>query len=108
LLSAFGTTPEDRPAVLWSLQYTQLGVLHEDGIGESITLEIQNTLVNSVISLLPPSLDLAIDNSLIDEVRTVWKKIIGDDEAHAQDFLVFEDRAGAVFNDDGDDNGDDV
>ena len=104
LLSAFGMTPEDRPAVLWSLQYTQLGVLHEDGTDESITPEIQNTVVNPVISLLPPSLDLAIDDGLIDEVRTVWEKIIGNEEAHGQDFLVFEDRAGTVFNDDSDDN----
>lgn len=102
LLHAFETT-ESHPAaaILWSLHYTQVGVLRQDIAEDPVVPETKG----AVICLRPPSLDLAFDDSLIDEIRAIWKKIVGDEEAREQDFMVFEDRPGTGLNDgdDGDD-----
>ncbi len=41
----------------------------------------------------PPSLDLAFDDSLIEDVREKWRTIMGD-EAVEEDFMRFEEREG--------------
>jgi len=83
---------ETKPAsILWSLHYTQSG--------PSPSRSSQSTTSPSVVSeksvLLcpPPSLDLAFDDALIEDVREKWKVIMGD-EALEEEFMMFETREG--------------
>jgi hypothetical protein len=49
-----------------------------------------------VISFPDPSLGLSFDETIFDQVRLVWTKILGDE---ASNFLVFADREGEDFDD---------
>jgi Rab proteins geranylgeranyltransferase component A len=42
-----------------------------------------------VLKFSSPSVDLAFDDVLLDHVKAIWQKIVGDE---AGEFLVFEDR----------------
>ncbi|KAE8350923.1 GDP dissociation inhibitor [Aspergillus coremiiformis] len=75
--------------VLWSLRYTQLG-LSSSGVAPS---KLEPTSSN-ILCFPPPSLDLAFDDAMIDQVRDAWQLIVGD-EAHKHEFMSFEDREGA-------------
>ncbi|EAS30346.3 rab geranylgeranyl transferase escort protein [Coccidioides immitis RS] len=76
--------------VLWKMQFTQLGhlgtdILPKDGLAG----------VDSQILVFPsPCLDLEFNDSMIDQVRHVWKDIMGAD-ADENEFLVFENREAA-------------
>jgi Rab proteins geranylgeranyltransferase component A len=39
----------------------------------------------------PPSVDLAFDDSILDSVKEMWKRIMGD-EVDEEDFLKFDQR----------------
>ncbi len=41
----------------------------------------------------PPSVDLAFDDSILDTVREMWQRIMGE-EVEEADFLRFENRVG--------------
>ncbi len=84
LLSAHESSPP--PAVLWSVKYQQRAS------SGSETLPSDN---DHVIRFPPPSMDLAFDDTVLDTVKEVWQKIVGDD---AGEFLVFQDRE--VYDDD--------
>ncbi|KAL2001950.1 hypothetical protein VTN02DRAFT_966 [Thermoascus thermophilus] len=84
------------PTVLWSLRYTQLGLTSEDG--DAVRTVTEGLLSEKILSLPPPSLDLAFDDGLIDAVRTAWKKVLGD-EVRDEEFMNFEDREGVEFAD---------
>jgi Rab proteins geranylgeranyltransferase component A len=86
---------DDQPAVIWSLHYTQLGRSAE----HSASAAISSTGSAPIICLQPPSLDLAFDDSVIGEVKAIWKKVLGIEEAQGQDFLLFEDREGTDVDD---------
>ena len=77
LLSAVDASP--RPTVLWSVRYEQQ---------PSSGFETLPT-GDHVLSFPPPSLDLAFDDTVLDNVKAVWQKIAGDD---AGEFLVFQER----------------
>ncbi|KMU91785.1 hypothetical protein CIHG_09658 [Coccidioides immitis H538.4] len=72
------------------MQFTQLGhlgtdILPKDGLAG----------VDSQILVFPsPCLDLEFNDSMIDQVRHVWKDIMGAD-ADENEFLVFENREAA-------------
>lgn len=86
LLSSVEATPS--PTILWSLQYEQRSSV-DSGTSSAGTND-------HVLNFPPAPLDLAFDDSVLDRVKDVWQKIMGDD---AGEFLVFEDREAYVDED---------
>jgi len=84
LLSAHDVSPS--PTILWSVEYQQQA---------SSGSETLPTDTDHVVRFPPPSMDLAFDDAVLDNVKEVWQKIVGDD---AGEFLVFQDRE--VYDDD--------
>ena len=84
LLSAHDFSPS--PSILWSVEYQQQA---------SSGSETLPTDTDHVVRFPPPSMDLAFDDAVLDNVKEVWQKIVGDD---AGEFLVFQDRE--VYDDD--------
>lgn len=77
LLAAVEVTPA--PTVLWSVQYQQ-----RPSSGS------ENLPAGAHILKFPPSpLDLAFDDKVLENVKAIWQKIVGED---AGEFLVFQDR----------------
>jgi len=84
LLSAHDVSPS--PTILWSVEYQQQA---------SSGSETLPTDTDHVVRFPPPSMDLSFDDAVLDNVKEVWQKIVGDD---AGEFLVFQDRE--VYDDD--------
>lgn len=84
LLSAHDVSPSS--TILWSVEYQQQA---------SSGSETLPTDTDHVVRFPPPSMDLAFDDAVLDNVKEVWQKIVGDD---AGEFLVFQDRE--VYDDD--------
>jgi hypothetical protein len=79
LLSAVDVTPA--PSVLWSASYQQR---------PSSGTELLPTNTDTNIIRFPvPTMDLAFDDAVLDNVKDVWQKILGE---AAGEFLVFQDR----------------
>ena len=89
---------QPRPEVLWSMRYEQriaASNVRTNGV------ESAETGVNDRILRFPPvSLDLALDDAVVDSVRRVWREIT-DEESDG--FMAFEDREGVGMEDNGDD-----
>lgn len=77
LLSSVEVDPA--PTVLWSLQYEQ----RPSSGSELLPSGAQ------ILSFPPPSLDLAFDDTILEHVKEVWQKLLGDEGG---EFLVFQDR----------------
>ena len=77
LLFTVDVTPA--PKILWSIQYQQ----QPSSGSESLPTGDQ------VLCFPPPTLDLAFDDTVLDNVQEVWQKIMGDDQG---EFLRFQDR----------------
>ncbi|PGH26394.1 hypothetical protein AJ80_01892 [Polytolypa hystricis UAMH7299] len=73
--------------ILWSLRYTQLGLPGDKDVPND---HLEGALPQ-VMSFPPPSLDLAFDDSMVDQVRYTWRKVV-DEEVDDATFLEFEDR----------------
>lgn len=86
LLSAVEITPV--PTALWSVRYEQ----RSSGAKSPLPASTDKHVLN----FPPTSMDLAFDDSTLEQVREVWQKILGDDVG---EFLVFQDRE-AVTDDD--------
>lgn len=78
LLAAAEVSPQ--PDVLWSVEYRQRA---------SSGTDILSADKERVLSFPPPSMDLAFDDAILDNVKEVWRRIVGDTGG---DFLVFQDR----------------
>ncbi|CAO2651106.1 Nn.00g094030.m01.CDS01 [Neocucurbitaria sp. VM-36] len=78
LLSSVDVTPP--PSILWSIKYQQ----QPSSGSESLPTGVDN----QVLHFPPPSMDLAFDDSVLENVRELWQKIMGD----GGEFLVFQDR----------------
>ncbi|KAF2237803.1 hypothetical protein EV356DRAFT_509683 [Viridothelium virens] len=78
------------PTVLWSMQYEQMATTSPVVLsGEENT----NTNTDGRVMLLAPvPLDLALDDRTLESVRSVWERIVGEEN---NGFMVFEDREGA-------------
>lgn len=92
------TIPEDpQPEVLWSLKYTKQYTfpnLIDFKVGKPPPGS------SSQIILLPDlSPNLAVEDSLLDNVKKAWEKIVGEEKGDG--FMVFEDREG-LSDDEGD------
>ncbi|KNG50110.1 rab geranylgeranyl transferase escort protein [Stemphylium lycopersici] len=68
------------PQVLWFARYQQQPSSGHDPLSS----ETQN-----IIRFPPPSIDLAFDDTVLDNVKDVWQKIMGEESG---EFLVFQDR----------------
>lgn len=78
LLASVDVSP--KPDVLWSVIYQQ----YASSGTERILAESEHAL-----NFPPPSMDLAFDDAIFDNVKEMWQKIMGEDSG---DFLVFQDR----------------
>lgn len=78
LLSAVDVSPV--PQVLWSAKYQQQPTSGRDALPSGS---------ENILRFPPPSMDLAFDDRLLDNVRNVWEKVTGQAEG---EFLVFQDR----------------
>ncbi|OAL73733.1 rab geranylgeranyl transferase escort protein [Trichophyton violaceum] len=82
---------DSKATVIWGAHFTQLGCLEREvAVNENIKGSHDN-----VFSFPAPALDLAFDDALIDQVKQVWKAIMGD-EADENNFLKFDDREGTI------------
>lgn len=84
LLEAVDVSPQ--PTVLWSAQYQQRA---------SSGSEVSAADTRNVLSFPPPSMDLAFDDAILDNVKEIWQTIVGSESG---EFLVFQDRE--VYDDD--------
>jgi Rab proteins geranylgeranyltransferase component A len=75
-----GENPENPAKLLWSLRYTQ----HESS-------PPTESSPGRILLCPPPSVDLAFDDSLIGNVREMWRSVMGE-EAVEEEFMRFEDR----------------
>ena len=82
------------PEVLWSMTYTTQSASQSAAQREppSFSASPSDTLQNHSVIVLPtPSHDLAFDDSILDNVKAAWEKILGD-RSNDYDFLQFEQR----------------
>ncbi|KAF2499262.1 rab geranylgeranyl transferase escort protein-like protein [Lophium mytilinum] len=95
LLSSKNLQPQ--PIVLWSLRYEQTSQItqHKESAASARTASPDER----ILVFPPTSLDLAWDDSVLDQVKGVWRSIMGDDGG---EFMVFEDREGVGADDEGD------
>ncbi|KAL2181005.1 GDP dissociation inhibitor [Thermothelomyces heterothallicus CBS 202.75] len=77
----------EAPQILFRLQYEQL-------TGTDVT-----SVEGSIVTFPTPSPSLAFNDSVLEPVREAWTKVMGEAAAEAQ-YMVFEDREGAVDDDD--------
>ena len=75
------------PQVLYQLQYEQLG--------GSDTFEVDG----AVFTLPTPSFSLSFDDATLESVHEAWKRVMGD-AAVDSEYLTFEDREGAMDDED--------
>ncbi|KAF3491391.1 uncharacterized protein GIQ15_00908 [Arthroderma uncinatum] len=77
--------------IIWSANFTQLGRLEDEKVADN---ELKG--IHDQTFVFPaPELDLAFEDGLIDQVKEVWKAILGS-EADESGFLKFDDREGMV------------
>lgn len=69
-----------KPAVLWTMNYQR----HISSSTDTMTAGSEHAL-----SVPPSSMDLAFDDTILDNVKSVWRKIVGEGGG---EFLVFQDR----------------
>ena len=88
ILALLDVVNEDTTAgVLWKLQYEQHGARTTPDDDPRST----------IVTFPPSSLDLAFDDSTLDNVRTIWERIMDGEDAG---FLQFPPREGDVYDDD--------
>lgn len=87
----FLNSADSKAKVIWSAYFTQLGCLNH---GRSVVENLKGSHDN-VFSFPAPALDLAFDDGLLDQVKQVWKAVMGD-EADENSFLKFDDREGMI------------
>lgn len=85
LLSA-SALPDSKPEVLWSLKYHAKGRPTDSEAGP-----VLSSISGRVMVFPPASIDLAFDDSILENVKELWKRIVGDG-VEESDFLKFEDR----------------
>lgn len=78
LLSAMNTTPA--PRVLWSVKYQQQPSSGSDALPCG---------PEKIIRFPPPPVELAFNDEILDNVKSVWEQVMGQ---QGGEFLVFQDR----------------
>lgn len=72
------------PHVLWKLQFVQQG-------SSGTQLQALDASQGSTILFPSPPLDLAFDDTILERVKSAWRKVMGD-QADPNDFLRFSAR----------------
>ena len=83
---------EQKPCILWNLQYSQLF------IPQRSTKSTEGTTLSGIITFDRPSIDLAFDDIQLTEVKEAWSSITG----NVDGFMQFEDREAGAYDEDGD------
>ena len=83
------TSKDPRPSVIWSMSYVQSGT---PVFADNSRPFAQNES-GHVMTFPPASLDLAFEDSLIDSVKAVWRRIMGS-ESEDINFMQFPDHEG--------------
>lgn len=91
LLRSVDTIPS--PTTLWSMQYEQNP--HSISSQLSSVSGIQDHILNFSL----PPIDLSFEDAVLDQVKSVWEKLKGDDEGN---FLEFENRTPDLDDDEDD------
>ncbi|KAK8166483.1 rab geranylgeranyl transferase escort protein-like protein [Phyllosticta citrichinensis] len=97
------TSEEDpMPSCLWSMKFEQRG--QSNPLFGGANVDTAATEHANVLAFPQTgAVDLQFDDGVVERVRTVWEKILGDDaDAEEDGFMKFEEREGL-----GDDDGDD-
>lgn len=84
--------------ILWSLRYTQAGIGCDGGSGSGGGSSLAGAH-EGIYSFPAPSLDLSFDDGMMEQVKGVWKQIVGEGVDESE-FLMFEEREGASMDDD--------
>ncbi|KAJ9623169.1 Rab proteins geranylgeranyltransferase component A [Taxawa tesnikishii (nom. ined.)] len=82
LLDGVGEQPA--PKVLWSLRYEQ-----RFGVPSSVAT---NAGPDRIMKFAEGDLDLSFDDSVVDQVKEAWRRIMGDAAVEAGEFMQFQDR----------------
>ena len=83
------------PNVLWSMRYEQL--VGDSNVSNDGAEDFEVSDSDSLLRFPTASLDLALDDTLLENVKNVWQKIVG---GNAGNFMEFEDREGVLFESD--------
>lgn len=97
-LAAVAENP--KPDVLWNLSFTQKSLAPNDATApstlhskpENLTRTTAAAASPQIVPLLDLAPDVALEDSVLQNVHAAWKKIVGDDTGDG--FLKFEDREG--------------
>lgn len=95
----------DSVQVLYTLRYTQSTSSpssehgpHAESTDSNSTSEAPASVAGPVLEFPPSSLDPIFDDDILEQVKEIWKRIIGqpnpNESETAVDFMVFEDREG--------------
>ena len=107
-----GTVDADqRPRVLYSLRYTQSGPLTAPSVTQqakpsTTTLDKPIEHPTHILQFPPTSLDPVFEDSTLDRVKEIWKKVTQQPEQTEDlpdNFMVFDDREGMAADLDGED-----
>lgn len=96
LLNATPDTRDHQARVLWRMVYQSTG--HGVRENDAARSQIRSAMSGRVMVFPPPSIDLVFDDSILDSVKEVWKRVMalkGDEEARDEDFLIFDPRPAA-------------
>lgn len=77
-----------KPEVLWSLKYRTKG----RPIDSKASM-VRSNMSDRVAIFPPASIDPVFDDSILENVKEVWKFVMGD-EVEVSDFMKFEERGG--------------
>lgn len=72
--------------ILWSLKYRSKGRSIDSGPGP-----VLSHMSDKAMIFPPPSIDPVFDDSILENVKKVWKRIMGD-EVDDSEFLKFDER----------------
>ena len=104
------TLPEDpKPDVLWSLHYSQIvspsATPYSNQFSSNPRTDDRPSylLDNSRVIRLPYlGPELALEDSVLRDVKAAWERIVGEDSGEG--FMIFEDREGMGGEDEGEDS----
>lgn len=81
---------DPKPEILWTLHYTQYYTVPSVTNSDSSDEVSSPGSENRILQLPDVALDLAVEDSVLENVKQVWREIVG--TVAGEEFLMFEDR----------------